>query len=354
MNFRDNLIYLRAANNMTQEQLAMLLGVSRQSVTKWESGKSYPEMDKLLNMCQIFNCSLDDLVQGDMSAEASGSALAAQISAAPSDIFGYDEHAKEFANKISNGVMAIIIGVAASVLLFAMSDPATPHIFDTGENLFYQNLLCALGILCVFIGAGVGLALLIPAGMSHSHFVREHPYIQDFYTPDQKDQARSSFVYQLIGGILLISLGICVVIFFADTELEEYIGIPVLMLLIAVGVRFIIKGGMTLSRVDIDAYNMAAGEYMSAHEIAASDMPASQKEIVRKAHSEDKRIGAICGTIMICATIVALLLLFLPIANGSDDYTQGAIAFFWLPWPIGGLLCGIVAMLIHGFAKDSK
>ena len=45
----------------------MLLGVSRQSVTKWEAEKSYPEMDKLIKMCQIFECSLDDLVQGDVS-----------------------------------------------------------------------------------------------------------------------------------------------------------------------------------------------------------------------------------------------------------------------------------------------
>ena len=47
MSFRDNLLHLRASRNMTQEQLAMLLGVSRRSVTKWESAKSYPEMDKL-------------------------------------------------------------------------------------------------------------------------------------------------------------------------------------------------------------------------------------------------------------------------------------------------------------------
>lgn len=67
MSFRDNLIHLRAANNMTQEQLAVLLGVSRQAVTKWESEKSYPEMDKLLKLCQIFNCTLDDLVQGDLT-----------------------------------------------------------------------------------------------------------------------------------------------------------------------------------------------------------------------------------------------------------------------------------------------
>ena len=63
MSFRDNLQHLRATRNMTQEQLAMLLGVSRQSVTKWEAEKSYPEMDKLIKICQIFECSLDDLVQ---------------------------------------------------------------------------------------------------------------------------------------------------------------------------------------------------------------------------------------------------------------------------------------------------
>lgn len=53
MSFRDNLQHLRATRNMTQEQLAMLVGVSRQSVTKWESERAYPEMDKLLKLCQI-------------------------------------------------------------------------------------------------------------------------------------------------------------------------------------------------------------------------------------------------------------------------------------------------------------
>ena len=76
MSFRTNLQYLRAERHMTQEQLAMLLGVSRQSVTKWEAEKSYPEMDKLIKMCQIFECSLDDLVQGDLTDRAPAPAVA--------------------------------------------------------------------------------------------------------------------------------------------------------------------------------------------------------------------------------------------------------------------------------------
>mgnify|MGYP003443729085 CR=1 FL=1 len=49
--------------NYTQEQLAVLLGVSRQSVSKWESDIAYPETDKLVKMGKLFDCSLDYLLQ---------------------------------------------------------------------------------------------------------------------------------------------------------------------------------------------------------------------------------------------------------------------------------------------------
>ena len=94
MSFRDNLLHLRASQNMTQEQLAMMLGVSRQSVTKWESERSYPEMDKLLKLCQVFDCTLDDLVQGDLTDRQPDPAAAAP-KAPPADVFGYDEHGRQ-------------------------------------------------------------------------------------------------------------------------------------------------------------------------------------------------------------------------------------------------------------------
>lgn len=67
MNFCNNLQKLRKNKNISQEQLAEELGVSRQAVSKWESGASYPEMDKLVLLCKIFNCNLDDLINKDMS-----------------------------------------------------------------------------------------------------------------------------------------------------------------------------------------------------------------------------------------------------------------------------------------------
>lgn len=65
MKFCENLQKLRKSKNISQEGLAEMLGVTRQSVSKWESGASYPEMEKLMEICKIFHCSLDTLVNKD-------------------------------------------------------------------------------------------------------------------------------------------------------------------------------------------------------------------------------------------------------------------------------------------------
>lgn len=62
MRFCDKLPKLRKENNLSQEQLADKIGVSRQAVSKWESGSSYPDMDKMIQICSILNCTLEDLL----------------------------------------------------------------------------------------------------------------------------------------------------------------------------------------------------------------------------------------------------------------------------------------------------
>lgn len=337
MSFRANLIHLRAANNMTQEQLAMLLGVSRQSVTKWESEKSYPEMDKLLKMCQIFDCTLDDLVQGDLSSKSASPTAMMYPVGHPADVFGYDELMNRFANKISLGCVAPVAGCALGTVFFALSsDP------DGGLGLLPEGVAAAFGLLCIFIGVAICLALVIPAAFEHESFVKAHPYLEDFYTPEQKAQARAIFTPELVGGILGICFGICLLLVFSDTPYEMVLGIPSMLLLIAVGVRFIIHGALTLGKTNIEEYNKAAGEVLTAQEIESLDMGPEQKQELLIAQKQEKRIGAVCGIIMIVATIVGLVMLFVP--EYRNDY-------FWLSWAIGGLLCGVATLLIKGFAK---
>ena len=66
MKFGDNLRQTRKSKKMSQEQLAEKMNVTRQSVSKWENGESYPEMNNILELCKIFNCKLNDLVLADM------------------------------------------------------------------------------------------------------------------------------------------------------------------------------------------------------------------------------------------------------------------------------------------------
>jgi len=67
MSFGRNLQFLRKMRNtMTQEDLAEKMGVSRQTVSKWELDMTYPEMEKVLELCRLFSCSMDQLVREDM------------------------------------------------------------------------------------------------------------------------------------------------------------------------------------------------------------------------------------------------------------------------------------------------
>ena len=66
MTFGEKLSNLRKEQNYTQEQLAEILGVSRQSISKWESDIAYPETEKLIKMSKLFSCSVDYLLNDDI------------------------------------------------------------------------------------------------------------------------------------------------------------------------------------------------------------------------------------------------------------------------------------------------
>ena len=67
MKLGSNLQYLRKLHGgMTQEKLAERMGVSRQTVSKWETGEATPDVDKLLELSEFFSCTLDALLKEDM------------------------------------------------------------------------------------------------------------------------------------------------------------------------------------------------------------------------------------------------------------------------------------------------
>ncbi|MDO4443253.1 MAG: helix-turn-helix transcriptional regulator [Slackia sp.] len=345
MSFRDNLQHLRATRNMTQEQLAMLLGVSRQSVTKWEAEKSYPEMDKLLKMCTLFECSLDDLVQGDLTARPMASSVAegAVPDGPAADVCGYDEHMRDFAMKIPTGIAFIVLGLAWTVF--------------AGEGLtgvFQEGAVIAVAGL--FAGIFASLALFIPAGMEHASFVRAHPYIDDFYTAEQKARAGRHCARSIIAGIGIVFAAV-VVIMATESQRYAHVGTAIAMALIAAAVWLIVYASMMYTRTNVDAYNSKTSEGLEFENAMTAAVDEERKKallIARGIKTRRQRIrDNLCGVIMLIATIAGLAMLFAPIAQGVDpDDVNWAANLFWMAWVIGGLCCGIVALLVNAFVKE--
>ena len=382
MSFRDNLQYLRAQRNFTQERLAMLLGVSRQAISKWESGKAYPEMDKLLMICDLFGCTLDDLVLGDVRAprlvpdatpepsdgmgaaglpeaergicngglasDATSSNTAAKQSAAyglspnvsvgqqavsvalPEDLTGYDAHMNSFAWKVAAGIAAIITGVAVGVLFD--SEGTVSGLLARSEFLTF---------VCTIIGVIIGLAFLIPAGMTHSEFVRRHPFIEDFYTDDDRSRRAKELAVGVVGGIGLILLGVAVTVYGEETlGIEEGWPVSVMLLCVAAGVFCFIYFGIRYGMMNIDSYN---------HE-AESERRERERE-AQGGDFYDKLTGLVCGIIMLIATVVGLWMLFTggPIDGGGHERWLSGNGLFWLAWPIGGILCSVATCIIQIF-----
>ena len=68
MRFEEKIVELRKQKNLSQEELAEQLGVSRQAVSRWELGQTLPDIPNLLQLCELFRVSADYLVRGEEQA----------------------------------------------------------------------------------------------------------------------------------------------------------------------------------------------------------------------------------------------------------------------------------------------
>lgn len=332
----------------------MLLGVSRQSVTKWEAEKSYPEMDKLLKLCQIFECSLDDLVQGDLTGRAPAPEAETVPTGPATDICGYDEHMRTFARRVPTGVASLVLGVVAMV--FFEEGSATPGFFNGGIAANWGELL---GLAALFAGVLAGIGMLVSAGMDHSAFVKAHPFIEDFYTDEERADARHLLVRGLVLGIGAILTGVLLCDFIEQASGADWAATVVLLLLVAAGVWSIVYAGLMYGRVDIADYNRSAADELEIDEIESVDVSDEVREGLRKAKRTYKKIETACGVIMLVSTIVALVWLFMgPSLAGTTwdaigtgrQMADSPVSYFWLPWVVGGILCGIVTIVLK--ARD--
>ena len=295
MNFSENLQTLRKSKGISQEQLAERLDVSRQAVSKWETDGGYPEIEKIMQLCDIFGVTMDELLKGKVD---------------KADIREkYDGHYNSFAKGVAVGVFLIIAGVGMSSLL---------------AEMFNGGILGSLSTAALFAFLAAGIAILAIFGIKNGGFEREHPFIPDIYSPDERRRFNSKvFPYFIAGGLALIFVG---VIF---TVLFNFAGSNSLMLFfIAAAVGLFVYAGIMHSKFDVRQYNRDR-DYEQG--IKDTDPP----EVVARKKRRGL-VGKLCGAIMLTATAIYLLCGFI---WGCWDPS-------WAVFPIGGILCAIVALVI--------
>lgn len=114
MNLGENIKKLRKEKNLSQEQLAEMLNVSRQAVSKWESGKAYPDIENLILLRDIFNVTLDDLIINDNKTKSEDTIESSKLSTNNYIECDKDEEDDELSVNLTLG--GFMIGIAIGLI----------------------------------------------------------------------------------------------------------------------------------------------------------------------------------------------------------------------------------------------
>lgn len=309
MSLGENLQFLRKRNNITQEELAEKLEVSRQSVSKWESDTTYPEMEKLIQLSQMFHCQIDDLIRKDIS------------TLYVEDKSHYDEHFNLFSKMMSLGVGLILLGISVMLFINGIKISANSEINESIAGVVF------------FIFLIIAVAIFIVMGIQHSNFEQKNLYIENFYSEEEIDRFNKKFSVMAATGVVLILAGVAIwsgmdVILSKTSQNSlfdfESICASIFFIFITAAVIILVYAGMQKDKYNIKEYNL---------------MHDKESETYKKS----RLTGTICGCLMMTATIIYLISGFV-----FDEWGVPAVVVF----PVFGIGCGITSVIVN--AKYGK
>ena len=140
MELSQRIYELRTQKNLSQGDLAEALEVSRQSISKWETGSSVPELDKLIKLSQLFGVTLDELILNKSPEETPP---------APEPQIIYVERQEPRSTKKTAGVVLLCFSALIWILISLLGDALT--------GLVLASPFLACGLICLFVRKNVGL-----------------------------------------------------------------------------------------------------------------------------------------------------------------------------------------------------
>lgn len=310
----DKIIEERKKNGWSQEELASKLGVSRQAVSKWESSGSIPDLQRILQMSELFGVTTDYLLKDEIEEERLNEYVETKT------IKVSMEEANQYLDMKSKG--SRIVGNATSLCILS------PVPLIVLGKMTEDHTLVGFGLVFLLILVAIAVYLFVNYGLHESHM--QHLEKESFETEygvsgmvrERREQFEPTFTRNIAIGVVLCILSVIPTIMAGVMEVEDCmsgISVGLLLIIISIGVNILIRAGMIKSSYDT---LLQEGEYTI-----------EEKHLKKKT---DAFLGAYWRL------IVAIYL-------GWSFWTNNW-EFTWIIWPVAGVLYaavpGIVKMII--------
>ena len=326
MKLGDKIIYLRRKAGWSQEELSEKLDVSRQSISKWESGQATPDVERIIELSNIFGVSTDYLLKDTSDGGEPLSTLNEEDVAdiTPSydpkikkeEIDGFLDYRKKHALPVAIGAMLCVLSPIPLIFLLCVS--IMDGIGNTEALIFGISAI----VFCVAIAVGLFVSYSVKGGAME--FISEGKFFADQstkeYVRETKEAFRSGYArFNLIGVILCIIAALPVVLTSLIYEEATLFGVCATLAIVAVAVFLFVKVGMVWG-----AYQalLKEGDYAP----------------------KNKAIETF-STVYWCIT-VAIYLLW--------SIISGSWGISWIVWPVSALLFGAISTVLEDRTKNKK
>ena len=330
----EKITELRKKQGWSQEELAQKLDISRQSVSKWESGGAMPDLDKIIKLSSIFGVSTDYLLKGEEETFHDTDNNIYEDAECESDNIKHISRSE--AERYMNTVFGVSKKMAVAISILVLSPICLIQLGGYAEyyNIITEEVAGGIGVavLLAIIAAGVAMCIMNGSKLSEFEYLGKEEIKLDNGVADmvkcKNDNNAHTFTVRNATGVVLCIIGVIPLILAAafetgDTE-YEYIYVTcvnILLVFISIGVYFFVSVGMVKESYD---KLLQTGEYTK-----------EKKETAKK-------ISFFPGAYWCLVTAI-----YLGVSFYSDGWDRT-----WIIWPVAGVLFAAVYSIVGAAAKS--
>lgn len=249
MTMADKIVYYRKCRGWSQEDLAEQLGVSRQSVSKWESAASQPELDKIIQLSRLFGITTDELLLEEAPVEPDHSP--APLPEHPqlrhltlSEGQSYAELMRQTARRFSFAVMACVLSVVPLLFLGALYE---------FRGTVSDKMAGGLGAAILLLMVAPAVAVFITGGirLSKYEYIGKEPFDAapelTAWATAEKERLTPMFTRHLVIGVVLCILAVVPMFLCAAADMEEFylaMSLNLMFLLASMAVYLFVSAGL--------------------------------------------------------------------------------------------------------------